>query len=106
VQAAQDPTSLIWAVRRAERIAFSDAVIGALSVEALADGLVCQLVEQIFRRPALMKLLDAEQDWSVKREEFKSASRRRIAKSLLIHSPSLSKKPGCLAKYKDDGKAA
>ena len=69
-----------------------DAGVKALSVQALADGLVVQLVEQIFGRPALMKLVDASEDWSVQREEFKSASLRRIGKSLLIHSPSLSKK--------------
>ena len=69
-----------------------DAGVKALSVQALADGLVVQLVEQIFGRPVLMKLVDASEDWSVKREEFKSASLRRIGKSLLIHSPSLSKK--------------
>jgi AcrR family transcriptional regulator len=69
-----------------------DAVVGALSIQALADALVAQLVEQIFRKPALMKLLDASENWSVKRDEFKSASLRRIGKSLLIHSPGLPKK--------------
>ena len=39
-----------------------------------------------------MKLLDAGQDWSVKREEFRSAMMQRVAKTLTIHTPSLSKK--------------
>jgi AcrR family transcriptional regulator len=69
-----------------------DAGVKALSVQALADGFVAQLVEEIFRKPALMKLLDASQDWSVKREEFKRAALRRIGQSLLIHSPGLPKK--------------
>jgi AcrR family transcriptional regulator len=69
-----------------------DADANTLSVQALADSLVAQLVEQVFTKPALMKLLDASQDWSVKREEFKSAALRRVAKTLLIHSPNLSKK--------------
>ena len=69
-----------------------DAGVNTLSVPALADGLVAQLVEQVFKKPALMKLLDASEDWSVKREEFKSAALRRVAKSLLLHSPSLPKK--------------
>jgi len=69
-----------------------DAGVDTLSVPALADGLVAQLVEQVFKKPALMKLLDASEDWSVKREEFKSAALRRVAKSLLLHSPSLPKK--------------
>jgi AcrR family transcriptional regulator len=69
-----------------------DAGVNALSVPALADSLVALLVEQVFTKPALMKLLDASQDWSVKREEFKSAALRRVAKTLLIHRPSLPKK--------------
>jgi len=69
-----------------------DAGVKGLSVQALADSLVAQLVEQVFTKPALMKLLDASQDWSVKREEFKNAALRRVAKTLLIHSPKLPKK--------------
>jgi hypothetical protein len=40
--------------------------------------------------PALT--VDAGQDWSVKREEFRSAMMQRVAKTLTIHTPSLSKK--------------
>ena len=69
-----------------------DAGVETLSVQALADSLVVQLVEQIFKKPALMKLLDSNEEWSVKRKEFKAASLRRIGKSLMIHSPSLPKK--------------
>ena len=69
-----------------------DAGVNGLSVQALAGSLVAQLVEQVFTKPALMKLLDASQDWSVKREEFKNAALRRVAKTLLIHSPKLPKK--------------
>jgi hypothetical protein len=42
--------------------------------------------------PALLRLLDASQDWSVKREEFRSVLLRRIAKTLIIYSPNLPKK--------------
>jgi hypothetical protein len=69
-----------------------DAGVHALSVQALADSLVTRLVEQVFAKPALMKLLDASLEWSVRREEFKSAALRRLAKTLLIHSPNLSPK--------------
>jgi AcrR family transcriptional regulator len=69
-----------------------DGGVHALSVHALADSLVTRLVEQVFAKPALMKLLDASLEWSVKREEFKSAALRRLAKTLLIHSPNLSQK--------------
>jgi AcrR family transcriptional regulator len=69
-----------------------DAGIHALSIRALADNLIARLVEQVFAKPALMKLLDASVDWSVKREEFKSAALRRLAKTILIHSPNLPQK--------------
>jgi hypothetical protein len=39
-----------------------------------------------------MKLMDASVEWSVKREEFKSAALRRIARTLVIHSPKLPQK--------------
>jgi AcrR family transcriptional regulator len=68
-----------------------DAGVNALSIRALADGLMARLFE-LFTRPAFMKLLDAGQDWSVKREEFRSALLQRTAKTLKIHSPNLSKK--------------
>ena len=62
-----------------------------LSIRALADDLMA-LIFELFSRPAFMKLLDAGQDWSLKREEFRRALLRRVAKTLMIHSPSLSKK--------------
>jgi AcrR family transcriptional regulator len=69
-----------------------DAGVHALSIRDLADRLTA-LIFELFTRPALMKLLDAGQDWSVKREEFRSAMLQRVAKTLMIHSPKLSKKP-------------
>jgi len=68
-----------------------DAGVNGLSIRALADGLVA-LIFELFTRPAFMKLLDAGQNWSVKREEFRSALIERIAKTLMIHSPELTKK--------------
>ena len=68
-----------------------DVNVSALSIQALAGALPALLVEQVFTRPALMQLLDASQDWSVKREEFRSAALRRITKTLMIHSPNLPK---------------
>ena len=69
-----------------------DAGVQALSVRDLADSLLERLVAEVFAKPALVKLLDASQDWSVKREEFKSAALRRITRTLIIHSPNLSQK--------------
>src|SRR5271154_2185335 len=68
-----------------------DANVNALSIGALADDLMA-LIFELFTRPAFMKLLDAGQDWSVKREEFRSALLERTAKTLMIHTPKLSEK--------------
>jgi len=68
-----------------------DARANGLSIRALADDLM-GLIFELFSRPAFMKLLDAGQDWSVKREEFRSALQQRVAKTLMIHTPKLSKK--------------
>ena len=68
-----------------------DAGVNTLSIRVLADGLM-SLIFGLFTKPALMKLLDAGRDWSVKREEFRRALEERTAKTLLIHTPSLSKK--------------
>ncbi len=68
-----------------------DTGVKALSIRALADGLMA-LIFELFNRPAFMKLLDAGQDWSVKREEFRKALLERTAKTLMIHTPHLSKK--------------
>jgi len=68
-----------------------DARVNALSIRALADELMA-LVFELFTRPAFMKLLDAGQDWSVKREEFRAALQQRVTKTLTIHTPKLSKK--------------
>ena len=38
-----------------------------------------------------MKLLEVGQDWSVKREEFRNALLQRVARTLMIHTPNLSK---------------
>lgn len=67
-----------------------DAGVQALSTPALADALMSLLFELI-TRPAVMKLLDAGQDLSVKREEFRRAMLERTAKSLMLHTPALSK---------------
>jgi AcrR family transcriptional regulator len=68
-----------------------DANVKPLSVRALTDGLMA-LIFDFFTRPAFINLLDAGQDWSVKREEFRSALEQRTAKTLMIHTPTLSKK--------------
>ena len=68
-----------------------DASVSALPIRALSDGLMA-LIFELFTRPAFMKLFDAGQVWSVKREEFRSAMLERTAKALILHTPTLSKK--------------
>jgi AcrR family transcriptional regulator len=68
-----------------------DANVNALSIRGLANDLLALLFEPVFIKPALMKLLDAGPDWSAKREEFRSAVLRHIAKTLMIYRPNLSR---------------
>lgn len=68
-----------------------DAGVKALSVRVLADDLMA-LIFELFTRPAFMKLLDGGQEWSVKREEFRNVMLQRVAKTLTIHTPKLSRK--------------
>jgi AcrR family transcriptional regulator len=69
-----------------------DGGVKALSVRDLADDLLNLLLDEVFTKPALTKLLDASQDWSVKREEFRRAVLQRMAKTLKIYRPNLPKK--------------
>jgi AcrR family transcriptional regulator len=68
-----------------------DAGVSALSIPALADDLLA-LIFELLAKFAFVKLLDAK-DWSVKPAEFRGALQQRIAKTLMIHTPSLSKRP-------------
>jgi AcrR family transcriptional regulator len=68
-----------------------DASVNGLSIRALTHHLMT-LIFDLFTRPAVVKLLDTDRDWSVKREEFRNALEQRIAKTLMIHTPNLSKK--------------
>lgn len=68
-----------------------DTGVHALSIRTLADDLMALIFGQ-FNRPAFMKLLEVGQDWSVKRGEFRSALLQRVAKTLRIHTPTLSEK--------------
>ena len=69
-----------------------DADVNTLSIRDLADRLMA-LIFELFTRPAFMETSRCRaRDWSVKREEFRSAMLQRVAKTLMIHSPNLSKK--------------
>jgi AcrR family transcriptional regulator len=57
-----------------------------LSVNDLADSLVDFLVELHGETRAIIALLEARSDWSVKRAEFRKAAVRRIARILVLRS--------------------
>ncbi len=62
--------------------------VRGLKIATLADNLM-SLVFELFTRPGVVRLLDAE-DWSTKREEFRQALQKHIAKALRTHTPGLS----------------
>ena len=68
-----------------------DSVVNALSVRAFADDLMA-LIFELFTETSVIRLLDAGNDWSVKRGEFRSALLQWVAKTLMLHTPGLSKK--------------
>lgn len=66
-----------------------DAKVHTLSIRAFAEALLGLLLEPAFNRPAVMKLLDSGPDWSIKREQFRGAVLRHIARTLKICDPAL-----------------
>ncbi len=85
--------TLLEAGREYMVVAFDQfqAGVPGLSVHALADGLMSLLCE-LFAKPGFKKLLDSGKEWSEKREELRVSVLRRIAQSLMVHSPSLAHK--------------
>jgi AcrR family transcriptional regulator len=61
----------------------------SLSINGLADALLDFLVELHGETRAVLALLEARSEWSVKRAEFRQAALRRIARILLLRSPQL-----------------
>jgi AcrR family transcriptional regulator len=59
------------------------------SVDALADSLLDVFVELHDESEAIVALLDARSEWSVKRAELRKAVLRSIAQILLLRSPQL-----------------
>jgi AcrR family transcriptional regulator len=62
---------------------------GSFSVNELADRLLDSLVELHGETRAVIALLEARSEWSVKRAEFRNAALRRIAQILMLRSPHL-----------------
>ncbi len=61
----------------------------SLPVNELADSLIDSLVELHGESRAIIALLEARSEWSVKRAEFRQAALRRIARILMLRSPRL-----------------
>jgi len=64
----------------------------ASSVNDLADSLVYVFVELHVETRAVIALLEARSEWSVKRAEFRKAALRRIAQILMLRSPKFRRK--------------
>ena len=63
--------------------------MASLSVNDLADALVDFLVELHGETRAVLALLEARSEWSVKRAEFRQSAIRRITQILLLRLPQL-----------------
>ena len=68
-----------------------NAKLSGLSVRTFSDELLSLLFEPVFKKPALMKLLDAGPNWSSKRDEFRSAVLHHIANTVIVFRPNISR---------------
>jgi AcrR family transcriptional regulator len=66
--------------------------IKSLSTAALAEALLNIMADFHREKRAIRALLEAQPDSSAKREEFRSAMRRRVAKTLTLRNPKLDPK--------------
>jgi len=66
--------------------------INSLSTAALTDALLCIVAALHGEGAVIRALLEAHSDWSIKRQEFRSRMRRRIAETLTLRSPKLDRK--------------
>jgi AcrR family transcriptional regulator len=66
--------------------------IKSLPTAALAEGLLNMMADFHDEKRAIRALLEAHPDSSAKREEFRNAMRRRVAKTLTLRNPKLSPK--------------
>jgi AcrR family transcriptional regulator len=66
--------------------------IKSLSTEALAEALLNIMADVHREKRAIRALLEAQPDSWAKREEFRNAMRRRVAKTLTLRNPKLDPK--------------
>jgi AcrR family transcriptional regulator len=70
-----------------------DETITSLSIPALADALLAIMPELHKDGEAIIRLMDANKGWPVKREEFRGAALKRITKTLMLYRPGLTANP-------------
>ena len=66
-----------------------DESIASLSIPALAEALLGAILKLHIDGAAIIRLMDANKGWSLKREEFRGAALKRIAETLTLYSPGL-----------------
>jgi AcrR family transcriptional regulator len=66
-----------------------DSRVASMPIEELADALIDLMVEIRGESKAMLAVLDARSEWSAKREEFRDATLRRIARTLTLRSPRM-----------------
>jgi AcrR family transcriptional regulator len=75
-----------------EAFARINSQAASMPLEAIADALVYFLVEFSGESKAIRALLESRPEWSDKRQEFRDALLRHIARTLTLRSPHLSPK--------------
>ncbi len=66
-----------------------DQRAAAMPIEELADAFLNLMIEIQGESQAMVALLDAREEWSQKRQEFRDATVDQIARTLMLRSPRL-----------------
>jgi AcrR family transcriptional regulator len=66
-----------------------DSQAASMPIEGLADALLHVMVEIQGESKAMLALLEARAEWSAKHVEFRNATLRHIARTLMLRSPQL-----------------
>jgi AcrR family transcriptional regulator len=72
-----------------EAFARIDSQVASMPIEELADALIGLIIEIQGESKAMLALLDVRAEWSERRQEFRDATLRHIARTLTLRSPRL-----------------
>jgi len=72
-----------------EAFARIDSQVTSMPIEALADALIYFMVQIQGESKAMLALLEARAEWSERRQEFRDATLRHIAGTLMLRSPQI-----------------